>query len=138
MDTSSIIAASSAVIVAALSYWFTKAREREADWRKWKFEQYKEFVSAISGIAIGNLTPEGERIFLDGCNTLNLIGSQRVLDALSALIESFNAHKPRAEQNILLSKLIWEIRNDVGIPGTPKAEEYSAHLWYPHTNNSNR
>lgn len=34
-----VIASSAAVMVAALSYLFTKMKEREADWRKWKYEQ---------------------------------------------------------------------------------------------------
>jgi len=47
MDTSvvvSAIAAASGVIVAAVSFFLTKKREREADWRKYKYEQYKEFM----------------------------------------------------------------------------------------------
>jgi hypothetical protein len=56
MDTSvvvSVIAAASGVIVTAASYYLTKKKEREADWRKYKFEQYKEFMVSISGIVAG-------------------------------------------------------------------------------------
>ncbi len=52
------IAGAVAVIVAALSYLFTKMKEREADWRKWKYEQYKEFVAALSGNVGPNPSPE--------------------------------------------------------------------------------
>ena len=46
-----VIASATAVIVAALSYFLTKMKEREADWRKWKYEQYKAFLAALSGNA---------------------------------------------------------------------------------------
>jgi hypothetical protein len=66
MDTSvvvSVIAAASGVVVAAVSFYLTKKKEREADWRKYKYEQYKEFMVSISGIVAGDSTPEGNRIF---------------------------------------------------------------------------
>jgi len=80
----SVIAASSAVVVAALSYLFTKAKEREADWRKWKYEQYKQFVASISGITGTDSTPEGNQVFAEACNTLHLIGSKGVIDSMHA------------------------------------------------------
>jgi hypothetical protein len=126
-----VIAGTVAVIVAALSYLFTKKKEREADWRKWKYEQYKEFVASLSGFVGPNPRPENHRIFLNACNTLNLIGSQGVLAALQSLIASMNSDNPREENNARISKLIWEIRKDVRIPGTPGATEFSARLWFP-------
>jgi hypothetical protein len=127
MNTSVVvetIAGAAALIVAALSYLFTKMKEREADWRKWKYEQYKEFVAALSG----NAGPESQQVFFKACNSLNLIGSRGVLASLQSLIASFNADNPREENNARISKLIWEIRKDLRIPGTPGAEEFSARL----------
>lgn len=52
MDTSvvvSVIALASGVIVTSVSFYLTKKKEREADWRKYKFEQYKEFMVSMSG-----------------------------------------------------------------------------------------
>ena len=66
MNTSLIveaIAGAVAVIVAALSYLFTKIKEREADWRKWKYEQYKEFVAALSANVGPSPGPESQRSF---------------------------------------------------------------------------
>jgi hypothetical protein len=133
MDTSVLveaIAAPTAVTVAALSYLFTKMKEREADWRKWK---YKEFLAVLSA-NVGPPNPETHRTFLKACNTLNLIGSSGVLASLQSLIASMNADNPREENNARISKLIWEIRKDVRIPGTPAATEFSARLWF-HTPN---
>jgi len=131
-----VIASAAAVVVAALSYLFTKMKEREADWRKWKYEQYKEFLTALSG-NVGPPDPETHRAFLRACNTLNLIGSRDVLASLQALIASMSADKPREENNARISRLIWEIRRDVRMPGTPGAEEFSARLWF-HTERDSR
>lgn len=92
------IAGAVALIVAALSYLFTKVKEREADWRKWKYEQYKEFVATLGAMVGPKPTPESHRTFLKACNTLNLIGSGGVLTSLQAFIASMNADSPRREQ----------------------------------------
>ncbi len=132
-----VIASAAAVVVAALSYLFTKMKEREADWRKWKYEQYKEFVVSISGIVAGDSTPEGNRVFAKACNTLHLIGSKSVLDALHAYQDEARFSNPNhsaAKEAVLLSRLVWEVRKDVEIPGTPQASEFSVHLWCSGTN----
>jgi hypothetical protein len=135
MDTSvvvSVIAAASGVIVAAVSYFLTKNRDREADWRKYKFEQYKEFMVSIGGSLGINSTPDGRRSFSSACNALHLIGSKGVLLALHSLLDATeNSNLSRVTHDALLSKLIWEIRQDVGIPGTSDASEFSARLWSP-------
>jgi hypothetical protein len=123
------IACVAAVVVAALTYWFTKLKERDADWRKWKYEQYKEFLTALSE-NVGPPNRETHRAFLRACNTLNLIGSRGVLVSLQSLITSMNADNPRRENNAWISKLIWEIRTDLKIPGTPGAEDFTARLWF--------
>lgn len=144
MDTSvviSVIAAASGVIVAAASYLFTKWRERETDWRKWKYEQYKDFLVSMSGIVGTDSTPEGNRSFARTCNTLHLIGSSGVLAALHAYqdeIRDSNPNKSDAKHDALLSMLIWEIRNDLSIPGTPEASDFSVHLWCSGTNKTKR
>ncbi len=131
------IAGAVAVIAAALSYLFTKMKEREAGWRKWKYEQYKEFMLSISGIVAGDSTPEGNRVFAKACNTLHLIGSKGVLDALHAYQDEAKFSNPNhsaAKESALLSRLVWEVRKDVEIPGTPQASEFSVHLWCSGTN----
>lgn len=123
------IAGAVAVMVVALSHFFAKMKEREADWRRWKYEQYKEFLSALSG-NVRPPNPETHRTFLKECNTLNLIGSRGVLASLQSLIAWMNADNPREEHNARISRLIWEIRMDFRIPGTPGTEDFSARLWF--------
>jgi len=140
MDTTivvSVIAAASGVVVTSVSYYLTKKKEREADWRKYKFEQYKEFLVSMSGIVGTDSTPEGNRSFAKASNTLHLIGSKGVLAALHAYqdeIRDSNQNKSAEKHDALLSKLIWEIRMDVGIPETPEVNEFFVYLWCSGTN----
>jgi hypothetical protein len=137
MDTSvvvSVIAAASSVIVAAVSFYLTKAKEREADWRKYKFEQYKEFLVSMSGALKRNPTPEGPYEFAKACNTLHLIGSSAVLVALHDLqreLEASPITRSQERHDALLSKLIWEIRQDMRIPGTTEQSEFIVQLKAP-------
>jgi len=85
MDTPVIVAilsSCSAVVVAAASYFFTKVRERAADWRKLKIERYTELLCSISENIKGERSPEGPKRFSRACNVLGLIASQRVLLSL--------------------------------------------------------
>jgi hypothetical protein len=135
MNTSVIVAVISAaagVIVTTVSFYLTKKKEREADWRKYKYEQYKEFLLSMSGIVGTDSTPEGNRSFAKASNTLHLIGSKGVLVALHAFqdeIRISNANKSDAKHDALLSKLVWEIRKDLSIPGTSEVSDFSMYLW---------
>jgi hypothetical protein len=135
MDTSvvvSVIAAASSVMVAAASFYLTKAKEREADWRKYKFEQYKEFLVSISGIVGTDSTPEGNRAFAKASNTLHLIGSKGVLEALHAYQTEIRVSNPDPSVELqyeLLSRLVWEIRKDARIPKTATLSEFEVKLW---------
>lgn len=133
----SLITAAMSVITVAVSYLFTKKKERDADLRRYKYEQYKEFLVSLSGIVGSDSTPEGNRIFAKTCNNLHLIGSKGVLDALHAyqdVISPSSPNKSPAIEETRLSKLIWEIRQDVEIPGTPVAPDFNVHLWCSGTN----
>jgi hypothetical protein len=136
-----VIAAASGVIVTAVSYYLTKKKEREADWRKYKYEQYKEFLVSVSGTVGTDSTPEGNRSFAKACNTLHLIGTKGVIAALHAYqdeIRVSNPNKSDAKHDALLSTLIWEIRKDLSIPGTPDASDFSVYLWCSGANETKR
>jgi hypothetical protein len=125
-------AAASAILVATLSYLFAKWKEREADWRKYKFEIYREFVTSMSGTVGTDSTPEGNRAFAKSCNTLHLIGSRGALAALHAYqneIRVSNPDKSDERHDELLLRLVWEIRKDLRIPRTPCAKDFDTRLW---------
>ncbi len=132
-----VMAGVSSVIVTTVTYYLTKKKEREADWRKYKFEQYKEFLLSISGIVGSDSTPEGNRVFSKACNTLHLIGSAGVLAAMHSYQNEIRLSNPTRsveKGDALLSKLIWEVRKDIAIPGTPEEDKFLVLLWCSGTN----
>jgi len=136
VDTQIIVAivsaTTAAVLVPAGSYFWAKKKERDADWQKYKFELYREFVTALGGIVGTDATSEGNRRFAVAANTLQLIASKAAIAALHNFqdeISTSNDKKSREKHDALLSRLIWEIRRDLKIPGTPPPDEFSAGLW---------
>lgn len=127
-----LIAALSAIVVAGATYWLTKQREREAEWRKEKLEHYKAFVSALSGTISGETTAEGQRAFARACNNLNLIAPQRVIEALREFQEEIKISNPDKDQenhDRLIAALFYEIRQDMGISPRDNREKFRVGLW---------
>ena len=126
-----LIAAGAATIMAVLTYGLTKKREREADLRKERLAHYKDFVASLSGIIDGEGTPDGQRAFARACNNLNLVAPQPVIQALQAFQEETRAANPnrtRAQHDQLLSKLLYQIRKDLGV--WPKdSADFKVGLW---------
>jgi len=127
-----IIAASGAVVLAGATYWFTKQREREAELRKEKLEHYKDFVASLSGIISGEATPDGQRAFSRACNKLNLVAPQSVLSALQTFqneIKVTNQKRSDARHDELMSKLFYEIRQDLGVTPADTLSTFRVGLW---------
>jgi hypothetical protein len=126
------ISASAAVIVPAISYSLTKWKDREADWRKYKFEHYREFVLSLSGVVEGDASPEGHKRFAKATNTLHLIASAAVIGALHEYrdeIRVSNLHRSQDRHDALLTKLLVSIRIDLGLPHRTGDPEFQARLW---------
>ena len=108
--------------------------------QKRKFEQYQEFLAALSGIVGTDSTPDANRRFATSCNTLVLMASAGVLRALQAFqaeISVSNVNKSTQRHDELLSKLVWEIREDLGIR-TPDVNQFSVGLWCSGANPATR
>src|SRR5712691_11954602 len=97
--TATVIAALSAafggIAIAGATYWFTKQRERDAEWRKEKLEHYKTFVVALGGTISGESTSEGQRAFARACNNLNLVAPQTVIEALREFQQEIKVSNPQ-------------------------------------------
>ncbi|MBI2070046.1 MAG: hypothetical protein HYT79_05530 [Elusimicrobia bacterium] len=127
-----LIAMFGGITVAGLSYWFTKQREREADWRKEKLEHYKDFVASLSGVISGEATPEGHRNFSRACNKMMLVAPQQVMDALHGFqqeIKISNKDKSLERHDALMSKFFFEIRKDLAISPSDDPETFKVWLW---------
>ena len=127
-----ILTAVASVFVAALTFWLTKHKEREADVRKQKLEHYRDLVSSFSGIVGTDSTPEGQKHFARASNNLSLIASQEVLIALQAFQHEIRKSNPEPSverHDMLLKNLMLAIRNDLGLAKKDDPEKLSFHLW---------
>jgi hypothetical protein len=125
------ISAAVAVLAPAISFYLTKKKDREADSQRYKFEKY-QFVNSLSGIVGTDATPEGQRRFAVACNTLHLIASGTVITALHEYQDEISVSNPSRSterHHALLSRLVRQIRVDLGIPNTPAADEFVFTLW---------
>jgi hypothetical protein len=111
-----IISGAIAIIVAFLSYFLTKQKEREADWRKVKLDLYREYVNAVAGIVEARLTPESEVRYHDAFNTIGLVASPTVLAAVQAFqaeISPANSARTLASHDDKYSRMINALRQDL-------------------------
>lgn len=110
-----IITASASILVAALSFYWTKKKEMEADWRKKKLEMYDQLFSALAGIVDGNVTQESRVEFAKATNTIGLIAS---VDVINAMEQLRFATKPenRGMHDEALTKFVIAVRKDLGLP----------------------
>ncbi len=130
--TAAIISASAAIVVSAVSFYLTKSKERQADWQRSKFEHYKELMQSLRGIVGTDSTPEGNKRFAQACNTLHLIASKAVREALHDFQDEIRASNPNRStdrHDALLARLEWQIREDLQIPDNPPMGDFKARLW---------
>ena len=135
-----IIGGTAGLLTAALTYAVTKRREREADWRKLKLEMYRDFTTALAGMAELDATNAVKMQFSVASNALHLIASRRTVDALDAFryqISVGNPNKNMEMHDRLLSCLFWEIRRDLGDTPTSKQEEFRVKLYNSGASQSN-
>jgi hypothetical protein len=127
-----LIALLGSVLVAVLTYWFTKQREREAEWRKEKLSHYKAFIESFSGIIEGDASPEGHRSFAKATNNLLLFAPQTVIAALNEFrheIRASNKDRTQEEHDRLLAVLLLAIRRDIGMSPEDEAYTFKPILW---------
>jgi hypothetical protein len=81
-----IVAISSlaAIAVAAITYYTTKQREREAEWRKEKLAHYKDYFTTLAGSVGSDVSDEARARYAIAFNTVGLFASQDVIICLHA------------------------------------------------------
>jgi glutathione S-transferase len=126
-----IITALVALVGSAGAILLTKWQEREATWRAKKLAYYEEFFGAASGI-VGNAPVPAKIRFATAVNNLHLIGSADVIRALHAftdeIAESNSPGMTKERHDQLWSRLVWEIRADLGDPPGEQST-FTARLW---------
>lgn len=111
----------------ALTHYFGRNRDREADWRKVKLETYREYFTAWSEALIRPSDVAARSRYLNAANQLTLVASCNVLrafypyqDASSVAIDSGDK-KQVANLNALANSFLRAIRED-SHPSSPKDE----------------
>jgi len=111
-----VITAGTAVVVVALTNYFAKSREHEADWRKMKLERYREYILALSGTVEERDSAETQARYSDAVNSLQLVAPPFVLLALNDFLEHTSFRNPDRSierHDLLLSILIRSMRQDL-------------------------
>jgi hypothetical protein len=75
MGTNIIIVAISsvtAIVVAAFTYYTTKQREREAEWRREKLAHYTDYFAALEGTIGTNVSEDARARYCVAFNTVGL------------------------------------------------------------------
>lgn len=129
------ISALAAILVAAFTFWTTKNKEREAEWRKEKFLHYKEYMSALSD-TVGSHSHEAKKRYALAFNTVGLFSSQEVITCLhqyQKLTSRSAAEVPLDEHDKLLTELILAIRKDLKLKPKDNAATFSFKLIAPPT-----
>ncbi|MBR8317343.1 MULTISPECIES: hypothetical protein [Burkholderia cepacia complex] len=99
----------------------TQHREHEAAWRQTKIEHYQEFMVALSGVVSGRSTPSAQERYADAVNSLALVASPAVLDAVHAFqaeITYRNRNRSDVQHDALLNAVIQAMRNDIQPSGS--------------------
>ncbi len=121
METSiyiAIISASGSILVATLTYFFSKRKDREAERRKLKIEHYENFANAMSQFVMEKISTEARKKFADACNRIFLIASPEVVICLYTLVEEIsprNQKPDKQKHDKLLTELMIAMRKDIGL-----------------------
>jgi hypothetical protein len=134
MNATIILAATSAltaIVVAAITYYTTKRREREAEWRKEKLAHYKQYFAALAETVGTNVSEDARKRYAVAFNTVGLFASQDVIERLHAYQEITRLpfeEVPLAEHDKRLTQLVLAIRHDLGLKPTDDTGTFSFHL----------
>jgi hypothetical protein len=113
-------------LVALLTYQLTRHKEREADWRRLKLDQYREFILALSGIVEGRATAESHLRYTDAVNAMMLVAPASVYRALQAFLRHNSSGNrtswTSAEHDRLLNILVRAMRTDTN-PERDRADD---------------
>jgi hypothetical protein len=122
---SSLVSGGVSLGVVALSDVFGRKRDREAEWRKVKLEQYREFTAALSSIVHRGSDESSQRRYADAINNMILIAPSQVLESLYAFQDEIsfkNTRRDPARYETLFSELARQMRLDCH-PTRPRDSE---------------
>jgi hypothetical protein len=121
-----------AIIVAALTWFLSRQKDREAAWRETKLRHYEEFLAVLSH-TVGFGSGEQDRIrWAHACNAIHLVAPPAVIEALYAFQDTTRAPigelDPR-DHDATLTVLLIAIRSDLGLKPPTQSAGQSVRLW---------
>ena len=144
MSTNVIIVAISsvtAILVAALggalTYYTTKQREREAEWRREKLAHYKEYFAALAQTIGQNVSDEARARYRVAFNTVGLFASQDVIKRLHDYQDVTRLpydEVDQAEHDRRLTNLVLAVRRDLKLRPDDDPATFSFQMIAPYRN----
>ncbi len=135
MDTNVLVAmitVSGSILVASLTYYFTKLLQTKTEWQHEKMNHYKVLLSAMSDVAVdGKDKKEANERFSLASNTICLVAPQYVVTALMKFhdeVKYSNPNKSLERHDILLKELVLAIRKDIGLSKSDNKDTFLFHL----------
>jgi hypothetical protein len=125
-----IIVAGTGLFASALTFFLTKSKEREGEWRRVRIEQYKELISAMSEAAGSNPSDAAKRRLALASNHIGLFASPAVLRHLTSLLDAVKSGQLERHDE-MLTALMHAIRVDLGVPGSHLQGDIKFKLWAP-------
>lgn len=122
---SAIITVFGSIIVASITYYLTKNKEIKTTWQHEKMNHYKVFLSSLSDLVTDNVINKN---FYLAVNTICLVAPQYVVNSLMDFCSELMASNPNKSQekiNLLLNKLILDIRKDIGLSNSDKEDTFN-------------
>ena len=127
-----VIPITGSVILACLTYFFTKTLQAKTEWQKEKMNHYKVLLAAISDLAGDERNKEdANKRFALAVNTICLVAPQTVVTALMKFhdeIKMSNKNKTIEKHDRLLIELLLAIRKDIGVSSNDSEKTFSFHL----------
>lgn len=109
----SLITAIGALLVATVTYLFTKHKDLEADLRKERLEYYKAFMESLCGMAEDSANGDNRNSYSRACNNLQLFAPVSVVNALDNFLAVKDKSPGLYEEE--LTALLKAIRHDLGV-----------------------
>ena len=136
MDTTilvSVITIAGSILVASITFYFSKKHELKMKWLKEKRDHYKNLLLALSDLAIDGVDKdEANQRFSSYFNTVSLVAPVYVINALMNFhneVKSSNRnHSTTENHDRLLKELLLAIRKDLEFSDDDSEASFDFHL----------
>lgn len=128
-----VVSGTLSIFGVIITHYLIKRRELEIREAEHKLERYKDFLASLAGIGSGYKTYEAHVNFTNAANTINLIASKEILEAVYELVDYAQTHKGESynisDQSRILNKLILEMRRDLHPKTSKDFRQFEFHFF---------